>query len=68
MNIFNLPVLINIHSKNYKKEAQSGKKCTEKYKWFYMLPWVNPSVQFTNSLPFCKYAEFPASAMLSDQN
>ena len=33
-----------------------------------MLPSVNPSVQFSNSLPFAKYGEFAASAMLSDKN
>ena len=32
-----------------------------------MLPWVNPSLQFNNSLPFSKYGQFTASAMLSDK-
>ena len=30
-----------------------------------MLPWVSPSLQLNNSLPFSKYGEFTASAMLS---
>ena len=33
-----------------------------------MLPSLNPSVEFSNSLPFFRYGEFTASAMLSDEN
>ena len=32
-----------------------------------MLRWVNPSLHSNNSLPFSKYGEFTASAMLSDK-
>ena len=32
MNILNLTDVIDIHSKNYKKDSPSGKKCTQKIK------------------------------------
>ena len=35
--------------------------------WLIVILWVNPSLQFTNSLPFSEYGEFTASATLSDK-
>ena len=68
MNIFTLTVLINIHSKNCKKESLKSEKLYRKntndsicYLEFIL------SVQYRNSWPFSKYAEFTTSAMLSDQ-
>ena len=68
MNILNMTLLINIYSKNYKKDSPKWEKMCSKSTNDSLLPWVNPSAQFSNSLPFPKYGEFTASAMLSDKN